>query len=75
MAIRLNITMEEAVYTRLKKEVPPKRLSAFINSAVRAKLFPDKRTLDAGYKAARKEAWRKRLAKDWKPADIAAWPE
>jgi hypothetical protein len=31
MSVRLNIIMEEAVYKRLKQQVPPKRLSAFIN--------------------------------------------
>jgi hypothetical protein len=47
---------------RLKQEVPPKKISAFISSAVRAKLHPDTKTLDAAYRAARKERWRKELA-------------
>ena len=59
MPVRLNITMEEAVYRRLKKEVRPKKISAFINAAVRARLYPDKETLDAAYRAARRESWRK----------------
>ena len=28
MSVRLNITMDDDVYARLKKEVPPKKLSA-----------------------------------------------
>jgi Arc/MetJ family transcription regulator len=65
MSVRLNITMDEAVYARLKKEVCPKRISAFINEAVRARLSPDRQTLDAAYKAASKERWRRSLANDW----------
>lgn len=75
MAVRLNITMDEAVYTRLKKEVRPKKMSAFITEAVRAKLSPDPRDLDAAYKAARKEPWRRRMADDWRHTDTEAWPE
>ena len=49
MAVRLNITMEADLYRRLKDELPPKRISAFINDAVRARLYPDRRTLDGAY--------------------------
>lgn len=69
MAVRLNITMDEAVYERLKKEVRPKKMSAFITDAVRAKLRPDRQTLDGAYKAASKERWRRRLAADWGGTD------
>lgn len=48
MAVRLNITMDEDIYTRLKQEVPPKKISAFISSAVRTKLHPDTKTLKDG---------------------------
>ena len=74
MAVRLNITMDEDLYRRLKEELPPKRISAFINEAVRARLFPDRTTLDAAYRAARRERWRKRLAEDWKHTDAEGWP-
>lgn len=69
MAVRLNITMDDDVYARLKKEVPPKKLSAFIAEAVRAKLRPDARTLNAAYQSASKEQWRAGLAEDWKHID------
>ena len=75
MPVRLNITMDDDVYKRLKKDVPPKRLSAFITSAVREKLHPDKRALDAAYKAASKEPWRKQISEDWEDTDVEAWPK
>lgn len=40
MAVRLNITMDDDVYARLKKQVPPKKPSSFISAAVQAKLLP-----------------------------------
>ena len=75
MAVRLNITMDEDVYAKLKKEVPPKKLSAFITGAVRSKLQPDVKLLDAAYKAANKERWRVRLKEDWKHVDAEGWPK
>jgi Arc/MetJ family transcription regulator len=75
MSVRLNITMDDDVYARLKKEVPPKKLSAFISGAVRARLRPDGRALNAAYQAARKETWRASLAEDWKHVDDEGWPK
>jgi hypothetical protein len=75
MPVRLNIIMEEEVYRRLKRQVPAKRMSAFINEAVRAKLHPDKKELDAAYKAARNEVWRNSLSKDWSATESEGWPE
>lgn len=75
MPVRLNIIMEEAVYKRLKQQVPTKRMSAFINEAVRTKLRPDPKALDAAYKAARTEAWRNTLSEDWVVAETEGWPE
>jgi hypothetical protein len=74
MPVRLNITMDEDLYKRLKKQLPPKRISAFINEAVRAKLYPDKRALDAAYKKASGESWRRKLAEDWKATEVNDWP-
>ncbi len=75
MPVRLNIIMEEAVYKRLKRQVPPKKLSAFINEAVKSRLRPDRKTLDAAYKAARLEAWRNPLSNDWAVTETEGWPE
>lgn len=75
MAVRLNITMDAAVYTRLKREVRPKKMSAFITEAVRARLSPDVRALDAAYQAAGKERWRRRLTDDWRHTETESWPD
>ena len=74
MPVRLNITMDDDVFERLKKDVPSKKLSAFITSAVREKLHPDAKTLDAAYRAASKERWRKTHNDDWKATDVEEWP-
>lgn len=75
MPVRLNITMPADLYRRLKRELPAKRISAFISDAVRRRLWPDRRTLDAAYKAARKERHRAELAKDWASTETEGWPE
>jgi hypothetical protein len=75
MSVRLNITMDDDVYARLKKEVPPKKLSAFISRAVRAKLHPDAKALNAAYQAASKERWRTSFDEDWKHIDVEGWPK
>jgi hypothetical protein len=74
MTVRLNITMDADLYRRLKTELPPKRISAFINDAVRARLTPPKGELDAAYKSARLESWRRDLKDDWAGTDIEGWP-
>jgi hypothetical protein len=61
--------MDDDVYARLKKEVPPKKLSAFIAGAIRVKLHPDAKALNAAYRAASKEQWRAGVAEDWKYID------
>lgn len=75
MAVRLNITMEEDLYRRLKKELPPKGISAFIGAAVKAKLAPDRKVLDAAYKAASRERWRRALGGDWEATEGEGWPD
>jgi Arc/MetJ family transcription regulator len=74
MPVRLNITIDADLYDRLKRELPAKGISRFINDAVRARLHPDRRTLDTAYKAARKEAWRKELAEEWDVTETEGWP-
>ena len=71
----LSITIDEAIYARLKRELPPKRISAFIEEAVRAKLRPNRQALDSAYKAAAKEAWRRVLTDDWSSSEVETWPE
>jgi hypothetical protein len=67
--------MEEELYERLKKELPPKRISAFISDAVRARLYPDRRTLDAAYREASRESWRRGVAEAWQSTESEDWPE
>ena len=75
MTVRLNITMDEKLYRRLKRELPPRGISAFIEGAVRSRLRPDRKTLEAAYAAASREAWREELEKDWAPTELEGWPE
>lgn len=75
MSVRLNITMDEALYRRLKKELPSKGISSFIDKAVRARIHPDRHTLDEAYKAASKERWRRTVESEWKPTEVEGWPE
>ena len=74
MPVRLNITMDEDVYRRLKRELPPKKISAFIEDAVRARLYPDETALDTAYEAARKERWRAELSSEWGVTETESWP-
>ena len=74
MSVRLNIVIDEHLYRRLKVQVPPKRLSAFINDAVRARLAPERDALDAAYRAASRESWRREVAGDWRATEREGWP-
>ncbi len=73
--MRLNITMDEKLYRRLKRELPPKGISAFIEVAVRERLFPEPQVLDAAYRKAAGEAWRRGLEREWSTVDTESWPE
>ncbi len=75
MSVRLNITIDEEVYAQLKRQVPPERLSAFINAAVKSKLLPCKQALDEAYKAASRETWRQTLSENWQFTDVEGWPQ
>ena len=74
MAVRLNITIDEDVYDRLKGELPPKGISRFISDAVRARLRPGRDELDRAYQAAAKEHWRQAEVDDWSTVDTEGWP-
>lgn len=45
-------------HRRLKRELPAKGISRFINEAVRARLRPGRAELDKAYEAATREPWR-----------------
>lgn len=74
MPVRLKITIDEDVYERLERELPPKGISRFINDAVRARLRPGREELDRAYLAATREGWRKTEADDWGAIDTGDWP-
>ena len=75
MSVRLNITIDEDVHERLKRELPAKGISRFINEAVRARLRPSREALDDAYKAASREGWRRAVAREWRATDTEGWPE
>jgi hypothetical protein len=75
MQVRLNITIDKDVHERLKRELPAKGISRFINQAVRARLRPSREALDAAYKAASRERWRRSGAREWNITDTEGWPE
>jgi hypothetical protein len=56
MPVRLNITVDEDVHERLKRELPATGISRFINEAVRARLRSSRAALDDEYKAVRASA-------------------
>jgi len=75
MPIRLNITIDKDVHERLKRELPAKGISRFINEAVRARLRPSREALDDAYRAAARERWRQSEAREWNATDVEGWPE
>jgi hypothetical protein len=74
MPVRLNITIDEDVHERLKRELPAKGISRFINEAIRARFRPSREALDQAYSAAARERWRKAAAGDWTVTDVEDWP-
>ena len=74
MPVRLNITIDRDVHTRLKRELPAKGISRFINDAIRARLRPAGKALDEAYKAAAQERWRHADAQDWEVTEVENWP-
>jgi hypothetical protein len=74
MPVRLNITIDEAVHERLKRELPAKGISRFINDAIRARFRPSREVLDNAYRTAARERWRKAEARDWSVTETEDWP-
>lgn len=75
MPVRLNITIDEDVHERLKRELPPKGISRFINEAIGARLRPSRQQLDDAYRAAAREPWRRCQAGDWAAVEVEGWPD
>lgn len=72
---RLNILLDDDVYAELKRQVPAKRLSAFIQECVKANLRPSDAELARGYALASAEPYRRELEADWQPLSREGWPE
>lgn len=74
MSVRLNITIDEDVHERLKRELPAKGISRFINDAIRARFRPSREALDQAYRTAAREPWRKAEAREWGVTEVEDWP-
>lgn len=74
MPVRLNITIDEDVHERLKRELPAKGISRFINDAIRARLRPSRKALADAYRAAAREQWRKSESGEWEATEVDGWP-
>ena len=60
--------------TPWEKRLDRKGISGGVGQAVRSRLHADRRILDAAYKAASRESWRRRLAQDWRVTETEEWP-
>ena len=74
MPVRLNITIDEDVHERLRRELPAKGMSRFINDAIRARFRPSREALDNAYRTAARERWRRAEARDWGVTETEDWP-
>jgi hypothetical protein len=74
MPVRLNITIDEDVHERLKRELPAKGISPFINDAIRARFRPLRQALDDAYRTAARERWRNAEVRDWGVTETEDWP-
>ena len=61
-------------HKRLKKALPHRKISSFIEAAIRARIYPDRATLDAAYRVAAREPWRRGPASDWSGTETEDWP-
>ena len=73
--VHLNITLDDDLYRQLKAKTPPKKLSAFIAAALRARLGASQAELAQAYREAAREPWRRALSADWEATELEAWPE
>jgi hypothetical protein len=78
MAVRTTVHLDERLLLRVRRLVPERGLSRFINEAVAAKADEVERErveaeMKEGYLATRTE--RAALNKDWGAIDTERWPE
>lgn len=75
MTVRLNITLPDETYRRLKRSAPPKGMSAYIDQALQKSLKPDRAALDQGYADSCHDPALIELAADWAALEVEGWPE
>ncbi len=76
--MRTTIQLDDALVERVRRFVPPRGLSRFINEVLEGKVEAlEQQRLEAelreGYRAVRKD--RARLNADWETIDGEGWPE
>ena len=62
---RVNITLDQKIYDDLVKHAGPRRISEFIEGAIRPLVMDDQRQLAEGYKAMARDEGHEREARDW----------
>lgn len=77
MAARTTLHIDEDLLARLRRFVPQRRLSRFVNETLSEKLASLERreiepAMKAGYLAARDD--RAEIDEDWSVVDTEAWP-
>lgn len=74
MTVRLNITLPEDTYQRLKQQARPKGMSAYIDEALKLRLKTDRAALDEAYRQSWSDEARFEEAADWTAVDVDGWP-
>lgn len=65
MRRRIQIWLDESVYDDLVRTVPRSRLSRYIEEAILARVAPDMRTLEEGYRSMAADREREAEARAW----------
>jgi hypothetical protein len=78
MTIRTTVHLDEQLLARLRRAVPPRRLSRFINETLTEKIeLIERQQIEAamkeGYLATRQD--RATVDEDWQVVDTEGWPE
>jgi len=62
---RVNITLDQKIYNDLVRHAGPRRISEFIEGAIRPLVMDDQRQLEEGYKAMARDEEHERDAREW----------
>lgn len=77
MGVRTTVQIDDELMARVRRLVPPRGFSQFVNEALAGRAAGLERTrleaeLREGYLATRDD--RRALAEDWEPVDREGWP-